>query len=84
MANPPPEYTEAVADMAKDGMVPLDASPLVADHGSSAVGDGDEVMVEAFEAAPQPRAESEGGAFPGRRCSAQASGRATLIGGRTG
>ena len=63
-ANPPPESTKAAADVAKDSVAPPEAPPLAVDLESRAAGDGDDVMVEAFEVAPRSRAESEGGAFP--------------------
>ena len=63
-ANPLLESAKAVADVAMDGAVPPEAPPLVADLRPPASGDGDEVMVEAFKAAPRPRAETEGSAFP--------------------
>ena len=63
-ANQPPEPATAEADMATDDVAPPDAAPLVADLGPPTFGDGDEVLVEAFEAAPRPRTESESGAFP--------------------
>ena len=59
-----PELVKAETDVASDGAMPPDAPPLVADLGPPASGDGDDVMVEAFEAAPRPRVEVESGAFP--------------------
>ena len=62
-ANPRAESTQAEADVATGGVVPPDAPPLVADLGPPTSGDGNEVMVEAFAAAPRPRAEVEGVAY---------------------
>ena len=61
--NPPSETAKEEMDVATGGMVTPDAATVVADLGSSAPGGGDEVMVEAFMAAPRPRAETEGGAY---------------------
>ena len=63
VANPPSEPAKTMADVAKDDVVPPDAPPLIVDHGSSAASDGDEIVVEVFEAAPRPRTVVEGGAF---------------------
>ena len=63
-ADLPPESAKEEMDVVSDGAVPPDAPPLVVDLGPPASGDGDEVMVEAFEAAPRPRAGTEGSAFP--------------------
>ena len=49
--------------MTSGGRVAPDAALLVADLDPSVSGGGDEVMVEAFEAAPRPRAEAGGSAF---------------------
>ena len=61
--DPPPKTMRTETDVASGGRVPPDAAPLVADLDPSAPGGGDEVMVEAFVAAPRPRAETEGGAY---------------------
>ena len=63
-ANPPPESVKAEADVATNDVVPPDTTPLVADLGPPTSDDGDDVMVEAFEVAPRPRAETERSAFP--------------------
>ena len=63
-ANPPPEPVKATADGAEDSVAPPEASPLVVDLEPRATGDGDDIMVEAFEAAPRSHVEDEGGAFP--------------------
>ena len=49
--------------MASGGREPSDAAPLVADLDPSASGSVDEVVVEAFEAAPRSCVEAGGGAF---------------------
>ena len=62
-AIPPSEPAKAEADVVTDGAVPPNMTPLVANLGLPASGDGGEVVVEAFVAAPRPRAEVEGGAY---------------------
>ena len=62
-AKPPPETLKAEADVAMGGVVPPDATPLVADLGPSASSGGDEVLVEAFMAIPRPRTEVGDGAY---------------------
>ena len=63
-ANPALELAKAAMDVAEDSVAPPEPSPLVVDLEPRAAGDGDDIMVEAFEAAPRSQVEDEGGAFP--------------------
>ena len=63
-ADPPLEPAKAAVEVAKDAVAPQEALPLVVDLESRAAGDGDAMMVDAFEVAPRLGAGGEGGCFP--------------------
>ena len=63
-ANPAPEPTKAAKDAAGDSAAPSETSPLVANLEPRAVGGGDDIAVEAFEAVPRPHAGDEGSILP--------------------